>query len=192
MSLWSEMQADVSRRLGRQRVSLVQVLATASQEVGLRAIIMHRVSSHLAEAHVPWLPSILRQGNLTLHGLDIVQGARIGAGVQIPHPDGVVIGEGAVVEDAVLIHSGVVLGLRLAGDGRPDGYPTIGEGAILGAGAKILGPVYVGAGARVGANSVVTRDVAAGSVVAGIPARPIGDRGSSSRESTEPRGDSRT
>jgi serine O-acetyltransferase len=109
-----------------------------------------------------------------LTGIEIHPGARIGRRIVIDHGDGVVIGETAELGDDVLIYHQVTLGgTSLVGGKR---HPTVGNGVILGAGAKVLGPIMVGAGARVGANAVVVSDVPAGATVVGIPARPVDRR----------------
>ncbi len=106
-----------------------------------------------------------------LTGIEIHPAARIGRRMVIDHGDGVVIGETAEIGDDVLMYHQVTLGgTSLAGGKR---HPTIGDKVILGAGAKILGPIVVGEGARVGANAVVLSDVPPGQTVVGIPARPV-------------------
>jgi serine O-acetyltransferase len=145
-----------------------------ADEVGLRAVMLHRAASRLADAGVPLVPTLLAQLNVTLHGIDIEHGATIGYRVHIPHPVGVVIGSGCVVEDDCLILAGVTLGQRLT-PGRPDGFPRICRGAMLGTKTTVLGPMIVGEHSHVGANSVVTSDVAPWSTVAGAPARVVSE-----------------
>ncbi len=109
-----------------------------------------------------------------LTGIEIHPGARIGRRLVIDHGDGVVIGETAELGDDILIYHQVTLGgTSLVGGKR---HPTIGNGVILGAGAKVLGPIVLGDGVRVGANAVVVSDVPAGATVVGIPARPVDRR----------------
>jgi serine O-acetyltransferase len=103
-------------------------------------------------------------------GIEIHPGAVIGRRFFIDHGMGVVIGETAEVGDDVLLYHGVTLGGRTRDGGKR--HPTLGDGVAVGAGAKILGPVVIGAHAVVGANAVVTKDAAAGSVLVGVPARP--------------------
>lgn len=109
-------------------------------------------------------------------GSDISRTARIDSSVRFPHPTGIVIHRDAVVEADCLIMQQVTLGQTNAA-----GAPHICRGAYLGAGAKILGPVTIGAGARVGANAVVLRDVPSGATAVGVPARILG------REDADPR-----
>jgi len=108
-------------------------------------------------------------------GVDINPAARIGRGVMIDHGTGVVIGETAVVEDDVSMLQGVTLG----GTGKEQGdrHPKIRRGVMLGAGAKVLGNIEVGAYSRVGAGSVVLKDVPARCTVAGVPAKVVGCAG---------------
>jgi serine O-acetyltransferase len=141
---------------------------------GLHAIAFHRL------AHRLWGWGLRLPGRVVSHlarmltGIEIHPGARIGRRIVIDHGDGVVIGETAELGDDVLIYHQVTLGgTSLVGGKR---HPTVGDGVILGAGAKVLGPIMVGAGARVGANAVVVSDVPAGATVVGIPARPVDRR----------------
>lgn len=141
---------------------------------GLHAIVFHRL------AHRLWVWGLRLPARVVSHvarmltGIEIHPGARIGRRIVIDHGDGVVIGETAELGDDVLIYHQVTLGgTSLVGGKR---HPTVGDGVILGAGAKVLGPIMVGAGARVGANAVVVSDVPAGSTVVGIPARPVDRR----------------
>jgi serine O-acetyltransferase len=169
--LADDLRKEALARSGRAG-SMKAGLRYLADEVGLRAVMLHRAASALAEAGVRVLPPLLEQLNVTLHGIDIERGATIGYRVHLPHPVGVVIGSGCIVEDGCLILGGVTLGQRLT-PGRADGFPRIGEGAVLGTKATVLGPITVGEHSYVGANSVVTHDVAPWSSVAGAPARVV-------------------
>jgi len=110
---------------------------------------------------------VLSQLNRALTGVEIHPGAVIGRRFFIDHGMGVVIGETAEVGDDVMIYHGVTLGGRSME--RVKRHPTLGDGVTVGAGARILGPITIGAGAQVGANSVVVKDVPPGAVVVGVP-----------------------
>jgi len=108
-------------------------------------------------------------------GIEIHPGAEIGRNLFIDHGSGVVIGETAIIGDDVTLYHGVTLGGTSLSHGKR--HPTLGNGVIVGAGAKILGPITVGDGARIGANAVVLSDVPAGVTMVGIPARIALGRG---------------
>jgi serine O-acetyltransferase len=138
---------------------------------GVHAIALHRVAHRLWTWGLRLPARMLSHISRLLTGIEIHPAARIGRRLVIDHGDGVVIGETAEIGDDVLMYHQVTLGgTSLAGGKR---HPTIGNKVILGAGAKILGPIVVGDGARVGANAVVLSDVPPGQTVVGIPARPV-------------------
>jgi len=140
---------------------------------GVLALGLHRVAHWLFQAELYFLARLINHLSRMFTAIDIHPGAQIGRNFFIDHGF-VVIGETAVVGDDVTIYQGATLGgtnpTNGAGGKR---HPTIGDGAIISLGAAILGPITVGARARVGANAVVTRDVAEGQVVVGIPAKPM-------------------
>jgi serine O-acetyltransferase len=141
---------------------------------GLHAMAFHRLAHKLWNWGLRLPARVVSHLARMLTGIEIHPGARIGRRIVIDHGDGVVIGETAELGDDVLIYHQVTLGgTSLVGGKR---HPTVGNGVILGAGAKVLGPIMVGAGARVGANAVVVSDVPAGATVVGIPARPVDRR----------------
>lgn len=137
---------------------------------GLHAIWAHRVSHALWRRRLRLLARTTSQLSRWLTGVEIHPGAKIGRRFFIDHGAGVVIGETAEVGDDVMLYHGVTLGGRTRDSGKR--HPTLGDGVAVGAGAKILGPVTVGAGSVVGANAVVTRDAPARSILVGVPAKP--------------------
>ncbi len=142
---------------------------------GLHALSLHRLSHRLWRLRVPLLPRLLSQLGRLLTGIEIHPGATIGQGVFIDHGMGVVIGETAVIGHRCLLYQGVTLG----GTGKMHGkrHPTLEENVVVGAGAKVLGAITVGANTRIGAGSVVLRNVAADCTVVGIPGRVIHQSG---------------
>lgn len=137
---------------------------------GIKAILFHRVAHSLFLMGVPLLPRFISECARFITGIDIHPGAKLGA-VIIDHGMGVVIGETAIVGNGVIIYQGVTLGgtsLR-----REKRHPTIGDGVVIGAGAKVLGAIEIGAGTRIGSNSVVVESVPAHSTVVGIPGKVI-------------------
>ena len=138
---------------------------------GLHALWFYRVAHRLYLGRHFVMARAISQFARFLTGIEIHPGARIGRRVIIDHGMGVVIGETAEVGDDVYMYHQVTLGGTTSERGKR--HPTIGNGVIIGAGAKILGAITVGDNARVGANAVVVQPVAAGVTVVGIPARPI-------------------
>ncbi|WP_396668595.1 serine O-acetyltransferase EpsC [Microbacterium sp. R86528] len=136
---------------------------------GLHALWAHRVWHALWTRRLRFLARAGSQLTRWLTGIEIHPGATIGRRFFIDHGMGVVIGETAEVGDDVMLYHGVTLGGRQREGGKR--HPTLGNGVAVGAGAKVLGPITLGAGCVVGANAVVTRDAPADSVLVGIPAK---------------------
>lgn len=137
---------------------------------GLHAIWAHRVSHTLWRRGLRLPARALSQVSRWLTGIEIHPGAIIGRRFFIDHGMGVVIGETAEIGDDVMLYHGVTLGGRTRDAGKR--HPTLEDGVAVGAGAKILGPITIGAGSVVGANAVVTRDAPADSILVGVPAKP--------------------
>lgn len=139
---------------------------------GLKAVACHRASHWLWLKNWHTLARFVSGIGRFVTGIEIHPGAKIGHHFFIDHGMGVVIGETATIGNNVTIYHGVTLGgASLAGGKR---HPDVEDDVVVGAGAKVLGPIRVGKGARVGANAVVLQDVAAGTTVVGIPAQPVG------------------
>lgn len=171
--------SDLARYRPRKRPSWWGVLTTAPFVPGLQASLVLRAQQALVRRGDRWLCWLLRSVGITLVGADFVPGAVVGRGVMFSHPVGTVIGPGSRVGDQVTFAGGITLGVKTFDEHEPDphaAYPTIGDGVSIGAHAAILGGATVGEGAAIGANSVVTRDVPPGAVVAGAPARVVGSR----------------
>ncbi|MFA6114383.1 MAG: serine O-acetyltransferase EpsC [Sphingomonas sp.] len=138
---------------------------------GVWALAWHRVAHRLFKARLYFLARLVNHFSRAWTAIDIHPGAKIGRNFFIDHGF-VVIGETAEIGDNVTIYQCVTLGGTSPDNGvAGKRHPTIMEGAIIGSGAQVLGPITVGRGARIGANAVVTRDVAEGAVMVGIPAR---------------------
>ena len=144
---------------------------------GFQAVTLHRLSHWLWHSKFGLkLPArLLSQASRSLTGVEIHPGATIGCGVFIDHGMGVVIGETAEVGDRCLLYQGVTLG----GTGKEHGkrHPTLGENVVVGAGAKVLGAITIGANTRIGAGSVVVRNVDEDCTVVGIPGRVVHQSG---------------
>jgi serine O-acetyltransferase len=138
---------------------------------GIQAVLIYRVAHFLWKMGLPFIPRYLSHIALQMTGIDIHPGATIGSQFFIDHGQGVVIGETAEIGDNVTLYQGVTLGgTSLDAKKR---HPTLGNNIIAGAGAKILGPITIGNNVRIGANSVVTKDIPDNSVVVGVPGRIV-------------------
>ncbi|TQJ49088.1 serine O-acetyltransferase [Phycicoccus sp. SLBN-51] len=144
-------------------------LEMALASPGLHAIWTHRVAHRLwQQPGTRLVARLLSQLSRSLTGVEIHPGAVIGRRFFIDHGMGVVIGETAEVGDDVMIYHGVTLGGRSLR--REKRHPTVGSRVTIGAGARILGPVYIGDDVQIGANSVVVKDIPAGAIATGVPA----------------------
>ena len=134
----------------------------------IHVLIFYRIAHGLYKIKLFFLARLISQLGRFFTGIEIHPGAKIGKGLFIDHGMGVVIGETAGIGDNVTIYHGVTLG----GTGKDKGkrHPTIGNNVIIGCGAKILGPISIGDGAKIGANSVVLKNVPKGKTAVGIPA----------------------
>jgi len=138
---------------------------------GLWALFFYRIAHWLYTRKLRFIPRLISAVGMFLTMIDIHPGATIGRRVFIDHGLGVVIGETSVIGDDVIIYQQVTLGgVRTSRNKR---HPTIGNNVVIGAGAKVLGDIHVGDGAKIGANSVVVKDVPVFSTAIGIPARVI-------------------
>jgi len=135
------------------------------------ALALHRMAHFLFTLRVPVIPRFLSQLARFLTGIEIHPGATIGPGLFIDHGMGTVIGETAIIGANVLLYHGVTLGGVDARPGRR--HPLVGNDVIVGAGAKVLGAITIGDGARIGAQSVVLADVPPGATAVGVPARVL-------------------
>ena len=138
---------------------------------GIHALLWHRIAHWLWRRGLRYAARLLSFLVRMFTQIDVHPGATIGRRFFIDHGCGVVIGETAEIGDDVTLYHGVTLGGTSWNPGKR--HPTLADGVLVGAGAKILGPIHVGANARIGANSVVIEDVPAGMTVVGIPGRPV-------------------
>ena len=171
-------RADVAAVQGHDPAarSFVEIVLTYP---GLHAVWAHRLANRLWASGLAFPARLVSAAARLLTGVDIHPAATIGERFFIDHATGVVIGETAIIGDDCTIYQGVTLGGPSLETGKR--HPTLGDRVVVGAGAKVLGPITVGSDARVGANSVVVRDVPAGAVVVGVPGQIIsrGETGAS-------------
>jgi len=168
----AEIRQDVaaahSRDPAARGVGWLEILATWP---GVHALLAHRVAHALHGVGVPLLPRLIAATARSATGIEIHPAARIGNGFFIDHGMGVVIGETAEIGADVTLYQGVTLG----GTGFATGkrHPTVQDNVTIGSGAKLLGPITVGHGSKIGANSVVIHDVPPNSTVVGNPGHPV-------------------
>ncbi len=171
-SVLSEIRADV--RAARERDPAAQGVSSAEilfGWAGVQALLAHRVAHALHNAGAPFLPSAIAYLSRALTGVEIHPAAQIGPEFFIDHGAGVVIGETAAVGSRVTLYQGVTLGGT--GFQRGKRHPTLGDNVTVGSGAKLLGPIAVGDGAKIGANTVVVEDVPPRATVVGNPGHPV-------------------
>jgi serine O-acetyltransferase len=147
------------------------VLEVVTTYPGFHAVLIHRVSHFLWQNNLRWLARFMSHLTRWLTGIEIHPGAQIGRRFFIDHGMGVVIGETAIIGDNCTLYHGVTLGGTTWNKGKR--HPTLHNGVVVGAGAKILGPIEIGEGARVGSNSVILKPVPPGATVVGIPGHVI-------------------
>ncbi len=168
----AEIRRDVaaahSRDPAARGVGSAEIVATWP---GVHALLAHRVAHELYDVGFPVLPRAIAAASRTLTGIEIHPAAKIGNGFFIDHGMGVVIGETAEIGTNVTLYQGVTLG----GTGFAAGkrHPTLEDNVTIGSGAKLLGPITVGHGSKIGANSVVIHDVPPNSTVVGNPGHPV-------------------
>jgi serine O-acetyltransferase len=170
--LLKEVRADVKAARERdpaaQNVSTFEILTSWA---GVQALLAHRAAQALMEAGVPLLPRTIAYLTRAITGIEIHPAAEIGKEFFIDHGSGVVIGETAAIGNCVTLYQGVTLGGT--GFQRGKRHPTLGNNVTVGSGAKLLGPIAVGDGAKIGANTVVVEDVPPGATVVGNPGHPV-------------------
>jgi serine O-acetyltransferase len=172
------LRRDVTR-LARGQSSRQNKIRLILTNRGFQAVLLYRLSRALWRRHIPLLPLILTRMAQMLFAVDISPLADLGPGIVIVHGFGLVIGSEVVIEGDCCLFHGVTLGDRgseWVGSSRTDGHPVLERNIMVGAGAKILGPIRIGQSSVIGANAVVLKDVPPFSIVAGIPARVVGQR----------------
>jgi serine O-acetyltransferase len=166
--LRDDLTAAQDRDPAARSIGRLEILLTYG---GVQALLSHRVAHALEEAGVPVAPRVMSNLSRMLTGVEIHPSAHIGRSLFIDHGAGVVIGETAEIGDNVTLYQGVTLGGT--GFARGKRHPTVDDDVVVGSGAKLLGPIRVGRGAKVGANSVIIHDVPANSTVVGNPGHPV-------------------
>lgn len=172
--MWKELKADITAALERDPAarSRIEVIVTYPS---VHALFFFRIGHGLWKRNWKFLARFITQFGRFLTGIEIHPGATIGPGCFIDHGSGVVVGETAELGRDVTLYQGVTLGGTSLEKGKR--HPTLEDGVIVGAGAKVLGPITIGRNGRVGSNAVVVKDVAEDTTVIGIPAREIQPRG---------------
>lgn len=166
--------SDVSAAFNKDPAArtLLEVLTSYP---GIKAVLLYRIAHFFWDLEMPFIPRYLSDIAREMTSIEIHPGAEIGSEFFIDHGAGVVIGETAEVGNNVTMYSGVVLGGTSLE--RKKRHPTVGDNVVIGAGAKILGPITIGDNVKIGANSVVVNDVPDNSVVVGIPGKIVSRKG---------------
>jgi serine O-acetyltransferase len=166
--LHCDVQAVRDRDPAARGVTSLEILATWP---GVHALLSHRLAHALHEVGVPFVPRVMSMSARAVTGIEIHPAAKIGRAFFVDHGAGVVIGETAEIGRDVTLYQGVTLG----GTGFASGkrHPTVQDNVTVGSGAKLLGPITIGHGAKIGANTVVIHDVPPNSTVVGNPGHPV-------------------
>ena len=172
LTMFKKLKEDLSIVFERDPAarSYLEILTTYP---GVHAILFHRIAHRIWKIKLFWLGRLISHISRLLSGIEIHPGAIIGSRFFIDHGMGVVIGETSVVGDDCTIYHGVTLGGTSWKQGKR--HPTLENKVVVGAGAKILGPITIGSGAKIGSNAVVVKDIPKNVVAVGIPARIVQD-----------------
>jgi serine O-acetyltransferase len=172
LTMFKKLKEDLSIVFERDPAarSYLEILTTYP---GVHAILFHRIAHRIWKIKLFWLGRLISHISRLLTGIEIHPGAIIGSRFFIDHGMGVVIGETSVVGDDCTIYHGVTLGGTSWKQGKR--HPTLENKVVVGAGAKILGPITIGSGAKIGSNAVVVKDIPKNVVAVGIPARIVQD-----------------
>jgi len=160
MSVFKDFRADLQFLKERYEVSKLVAIFTNR---GIHALLCYRIAHCMHRRRVPLFPLILTRIIQVFYSIDIDYKAKLEGGIIIIHGVGLVIGGGAIVKTRTVVYHQVTLGIK--GSGQRDGFPTINEGCILCAGAKLFGAIVIGENSIIGANVVVTSNVDKGSLV---------------------------
>ena len=170
--MFFKMIIEEARNILRKDPAAKNLLEVLLCYPGLKAIIYHRISHKLYKKKKYTLARIISQRARGITGIEIHPGAKIGKNLFIDHGMGIVIGETAEIGDNVTLYHGVTLG-GIGGEPNKKRHPTVEDDVMIGAGAKVLGPITIGKGAKIGANAVVLDDVPPYTTVVGIPAKVV-------------------
>ena len=170
VSIFQSIREDINSVFDRDPAART-VFEVITTYPGIHAIIFHRMNHALWRRNIKWLARVFSNVVRWYTGIEIHPGASIGRRFFIDHGTGVVIGETAEIGDDVTLYHGVTLGGTSWKKGKR--HPTLLDNVVVGAGAKVLGPIIVGENARIGSNAVVTKDVPEAATVVGVPARVV-------------------
>lgn len=170
MAVWRRISEDIQVIFERDPAARSRLEVVLCYP-GLHAIWMHRIANWFYRRHMVLLPRLISQFNRFMTGIEIHPGAQIGEGLFIDHGMGVIIGETTEVGDNVTLYQGVTLG----GTGKEKGkrHPTIGNNVVISTGAKVLGALNIGDNVKIGAGSVVLKNVPANCTVVGVPGKIV-------------------
>ena len=169
--MWEQVREDLNCVFDRDPAARTRFEVITTYP-GFHAVLMHRFTHILWNNGLPWLARVFANVARLFTGIEIHPGAAIGRRFFIDHGMGVVIGETAEIGDDCTLYHGVTLGGTSWEKGKR--HPTLGNDVVIGAGAKVLGPIHIGDDVRIGSNAVVVRDVHSGATVVGVPGRVVG------------------
>jgi len=155
------------------KYNILSLIRNLMSNINKRFLLIIRLYLWSYERKIPFLTGHLYRKLILKYGCFIGPNAKIGMGIQFPHPNGIVIGDGTIIGNNCIIYQQVTLGGRIIGDAQRRNYPRVGNNVVIFAGAKIIGGVKIGDNVIIGANSVVNKDMPADSIVAGVPAKII-------------------
>ncbi len=169
--MFSKIREDISIVYDRDPAArhTLEILTTYP---GVHAVLFHRLAHACWNIQLKWLARVISHFSRWITGIEIHPGAKLGRRLFIDHGMGIVIGETAEIGEDCTLYHGVTLGGTSWQKGKR--HPTLGNNVVIGAGAKVLGPLSVGDNARIGSNSVVVKDVEPGATMVGLPAHAVG------------------